>query len=298
VSRTLINVIAGACLLLAATTVHAQAEIASFPCEGCSLVEMQEEARRAIDFGGVAIFSVSTGEIHKFVITPNTKMYEMPVDQALEDYFVALVGFWHANGRSLDMQYYVDSGSWSFERQGGLAMQARQAAPAQDPGKPLPANAYEGIQSPGKMNNVMERLDASLAAKTYVAWISFVNAVKTPILTMDGGRPVTVINFPDGSKIRATYSNDLKTWVAIPESAQDMHGNPIPLKKEDFAKDGQPTVYEFPGGIGSAAYMDFSRYAFDLGIRTSFTQGDIELVCSNTYFAEHMRWELLCSGRR
>lgn len=146
------------------------------------------------------------------------------------------------------------------------------------------------------MNNVMERLDASLAAKTYVAWISFVNAVKTPILTMDGGRPVTVINFPDGSKIRATYSNDLKTWVAIPESAQDMHGNPIPLKKEDFAKDGQPTVYEFPGGIGSAAYMDFSRYAFDLGIRTSFTQGDIELVCSNTYFAEHMRWELLCSA--
>jgi hypothetical protein len=295
----LFRYVALAALYFCAQNVSAQqAQLAGVACEGCTFEQMQERARSEIDIGGVVVFSVSTGDIRKFIITWDTSIIEAPIDRDLEDYFVALVRFWHENGQSLEMNYDVATDTWLLPQGAARARSVGRYTARASAEQPVPGSVYEALQSPARMNNAIDRLNASWIARGYVAHMTFINSIKGPILAGDGGRPVTTMNFADGSKIKAAYDKDMKSWAPIPGSGRDLHGNTVPQKKEDFAKDGQPTVYEFPGGITSDAYMDFSRYAFDMGIRLDFTPGDIQMICTSEVMDADMRIEVICMGRR
>lgn len=284
-----------AALAICASSVNAQnSELANVACEGCSLQQMEQAALSEIDVGGVVVFSVSTGDIRKFIITWDRSLHEAPIDQPLEDYFVALVRFWHENGGTLEMNYYVSSSSWDTSARVASSTAGRSASLRSD--APVPTTIYEALQNPAKMNTVMERLDASWAARGYLAYNTFANSVVLKFLNAEAGQPVAVLNFSDGSRSKATYDLNEKTWKPIPGTGRDVHGNFVPEKKEDFVKEGQPTVYEFPGGWASNAYMDFSRYAFDYGIRLDFREGDTSMIC--TYESDDIRTEVKCMGIR
>lgn len=293
---TILRYVAAAALAVFAPSVSAQnPELANVACEGCSLQQMEQVALSEIDVGGVVVFSVSTGNIRKFIITWDRTVHEAPIDRPLEDYFVALVRFWHENGRSLEMNYYVSSSSWDANAQvANTSVGSRPVALWSDVA--VPETVYEALQSPAKMNAVIERLDASWSARGYLAYNTFANSVVLKFLNAEAGQPVVVLNFSDGSRSKATYDSNTKTWAPIPGTGRDVHGNIIPEKKEDFVKQGQPTVYEFPGGWTSNAYMDFSRYAFDYGIRLDFREGDTSMIC--TYENDDIRVEVRCMGRR
>ncbi len=70
---------------------------------------MQAAALSDVDVGGALVTSISTGEIRKFVILWDRRIQELPIEQDLEDYFVALVRFWHANGMDFS-RYLFDLG--------------------------------------------------------------------------------------------------------------------------------------------------------------------------------------------
>ncbi|KAF1016315.1 MAG: hypothetical protein GAK31_01806 [Stenotrophomonas maltophilia] len=267
-------------------------------CEGCTLQQMQDAARGEVDVGGVAVYSLSTGEIRSFVIT--NRIQEIPVSPQIEDYFIALVRFWNQNGRSLEMHFDLASATWNFES-GGMARSAmahaRVARASASPEKPLPSSAYEAIQSPARMNNMLDLIGASMNSKGYLAYNTFINSVKTPIFTVDAGQPVEVIHFADGSLLKATYNLNVKGWESIPGTGRDIHNNPIPEKREDVVKDNRPMVYEFPGDIGSPAYMDFSQQAFYLGINISFKSGDRQVICTSNAFDEDIRVEVIYMSR-
>ncbi|AMJ55653.1 MULTISPECIES: hypothetical protein [Stenotrophomonas] len=60
-------------------------------CESCSPQQMQAAARSEIDFGAVAVFSLSTADLKTYVITGNLELHESTPPAALDDYFVDLI---------------------------------------------------------------------------------------------------------------------------------------------------------------------------------------------------------------
>lgn len=286
-------------LLLCAQGAHAQVkQIQDIPCEGCSYAQMQAAALSDVDVGGALVTSISTGEIRKFVILWDRRIQELPIEQDLEDYFVALVRFWHANGRSLEMNYDVASNTWRLPQQAMATARVRRALAAPAADRPVPATVYDALQSPARMNNAIEQLNASWLARGYAAHMTFVNSVRGKNISLTAGRPVTTLNFADGSSIKASYDIEMKSWAPIPGTGLDVHGNPVPETKADVAKDGKPVMYEFPGGITSDAYMDFSRYLFDLGVRPNIGPGDNQMICTSEVMDADMRVEVRCMGRR
>jgi hypothetical protein len=293
----LFSSVAAAALLVAAPNSYGrQADLANVACEGCSPQQMEDAARAEVDVGGVVVFSVSTGDIRKFIITWDQTLIEAPIDQPLENYFVALVRFWNENGRSLEINYYVDTGAWVTDGR-LLRTPAAPLGPAAARSEEVsPGTVYEALQSPARMDSVVNRLNASWEARAHVAFNTFDNSAPFKLLSVEAGQPVAVLNYPDGSKSRATYDVNLKSWKPIPGTGRDMHGNYVPEKREDFVKDGEPTVYEFPGGWTSDAYLDFSRYAFEFGIVSNFREGDTSMVCRN--YTTEFGLEIICTGRR
>ncbi|WP_180867614.1 hypothetical protein [Stenotrophomonas maltophilia] len=147
-------------------------------------------------------------------------------------------------------------------------------------------------------SRAVEQLNASLRASGYAANTTFVNSVRGKNISLTAGRPAPPLNVADGSRIKASYDIEMKSWAPIPGTGRDIHGNPVPETKADVAKDGKPVVYEFPGGITSDAYMDFNRYLFDLGVRPNIGPGDNQMICTGEVMDTDMRVEVRCMGRR
>jgi len=81
------------------------------------------------------------------------------------------------------------------------------------------------------------------------------------MLSLDGMNAVFVFTFHDGSNRTYKYDKGLQTFISVPNSAQDAHGNVIPE-----AKPSNVQVYLFTTGPGiQGATYDQTNIQFIFG---------------------------------
>lgn len=252
--------------------------VAAAQCEGCSYQQKIEAARGEVDFGGVAVFSLSTGEINSFVISPNLTITEVPVRAELADYYAELVYLYQRNGGSLEFKVPIDVIRSDMSAASGRAFRA-QSAQAAASDYDLPENAYEAISNSSKMNNVHAWMETKLPS--FIAGGQSVIRVFNPAVWL-GSKSSQVyvrLEFHDQSTVLITYNYDSKMWERVPNSARDGHNNSIPEKREDFAGGGY-REYNFQGPP-STDIQNFLVWAHQNGIPISGSVSHTRLACSS-----------------
>ncbi|MEN5207472.1 hypothetical protein ABE493_05000 [Stenotrophomonas terrae] len=208
-------------------------------CESCSSQQMQAAARSEIDFGAVAVFSLSTADLKTYVITGNLELHESTPPAALDDYFADLIAVYQANGNSL--RVHVDIADLAIIQASSSARSATPAAQAE-----FPESAWEAINNSAKMNNLLDDMDYRWPA--LIAGGNSVLRVLNPYtwLKSDGAQVTVELGFGDGSSMEIFYNVKTKRWEEDSNSAKDAHNNSIPRSNDDFAKGGY-REYEFNG---------------------------------------------------
>ncbi|MCU1063966.1 hypothetical protein [Stenotrophomonas maltophilia] len=252
--------------------------VAAAQCEGCSYQQKIEAARSEIDFGGVAVFSLSTGEINSFVIMPDLRIIELPVNPDLADYYAELVYLYQRNGGSLEFKVPIDviASDMSAASRATLRVQSARASAT---GHDLPENAYEAISNSSKMNNVHAWMETKFPS--FIAGGQSVIRVFNPAVWL-GSKSSQVyvrLEFHDKTTVLITYNYDSKMWERIPNSARDGHNNSIPEKREDFAGDGY-REYNFQGPP-STDLQNFLVWAHQNGIPVSGPVSHTRFACSS-----------------
>lgn len=208
-------------------------------CEGCSPQQMQAAARTEVDFGPVAVFSLSTADLKTYVINGNLELYESIPPAALDDYFVDLIAVYQANGNSL--RVHVDIADLAITPASNVARTVGPTAQAE-----FPESAWEAINNSAKMNNLLD--DMNYRWPTLIAGGNSVLRVLNPYtwLKSDGAQVTVELGFGDGSSMEIFYNVKTKRWEEDPSSAKDAHNNSIPRSNGDFAGGGY-REYEFNG---------------------------------------------------
>lgn len=208
----------------------------AIPCEGCSLQQMRKAAAAEIDFGGVIVFSLSTGDIENVVITPTGAIHQGRISDGMVAYFTELVWLYRNNGNSLTFSYALPSSTAA----------AARAHPGMTTGKELPMSAYDALGNSSKMNNLLDYMHGRYPS--IIAGANNVLRVFNPVTWLDSeATKVRVeVRFPDGTKMEVAYNYEKNGWERVPHSAKDAHNNSIPKTRDDFA-DGGYQAYEFRG---------------------------------------------------
>lgn len=115
-------------------------------CEGCSPQQMQAAARTEVDFGPVAVFSLSTADLKTYVINGNLELYESIPPAALDDYFADLIAVYQANGNPL--RVHMDIADLAFIPASNVARTVGPTAQAE-----FPESAWEAINNPIPRSN-------------------------------------------------------------------------------------------------------------------------------------------------
>ena len=266
-------------LLTAATTENSAAQaVASVQCEQCSQHQRVEAALSEIDIGGVSVFSLSTREIHSYVVTPDQQVHEIGVNAELAAYYSELSWLYHHNGGSLEFRVPSHviaqglKGNDVVEQGEGESLLLRQAD--------IPENAYETISNPSKMNNVHEWMRWKLPS--FIAGGQSVVRVFNPATWLNGksSQVVVRLEFPDQSSMLITYNYETKLWERIPNSGRDGHNNSIPEGLQGFAGGGYQE-YNFQGPPVSDL-QNFLVWAHLHGVQISGSTGKQRFACSST----------------
>lgn len=274
----MLRIFVTALLLMAITTEDSAAQaVASVQCERCSQHQRVEAALAEIDIGGVSVFSLSTREIHSYVVTPDRQVHEIGVNAELAAYYSELSWLYHHNGGSLEFRvpsHVIAQGLKGIDvleqgNEGKLAL--RQAD--------IPENAYEAIASPSKMNNVHEWMRWKLPS--FIAGGQSVVRVFNPAawLNAKSSQVVVRLEFPDQSSMLITYNYDSKLWERIPNSGRDGHNNNIPEGLQDFAGGGY-REYNF-AGPPATDLQNFLWWAHSNGVHISGSTGKSRFACTS-----------------
>ena len=265
-------------LLMVATTEDSAAQaVASVQCERCSQHQRVEATLSEIDIGGVSVFSLSTREIHSYVVTPDRQVHEIGVNAELAAYYSELSWLYHHNGGTLEFRVPSHviaqglKGSDFVDHSGGDKLAFRQPD--------IPENAYETISSPSKMNNVHEWMRWKLPS--FIAGGQSVVRVFNPAtwLNAKASQVVVRLEFPDQSSMLITYNYDSKLWERIPNSGRDGHNNNIPEGLQDFAGGGYQE-YNF-AGPPATDLQNFLWWAHSNGVHISGSTGKHRFACTS-----------------
>jgi hypothetical protein len=264
------------CVAGIAGTASAQA-VASVQCEACSPQQKQDVARQEVDVGGVAVFSLSTGELNSFVVMPDRQVLEVPANPELAAFFGELLTLYRQNGGSLEIRVPAH-----------VVAAGRRAADSDWQGRwgdsvvrqlDIPENAYEAVANPAKMNNVHEWMRWKLPS--FIAGgQSFVRLFNPGAwLNAKSSQVIVRLEFADQSSMLITYNYETHLWERIPDSGRDGHNNHIPETAQGFAGGGY-REYEFEGPP-TTDLQNFVLWAHLNGIEISGSTGKKRFACSS-----------------
>lgn len=171
----------------------------AIPCEGCSLQEMRKAAATEIDFGGIIVFSLSTGDIENVIITPAGKIHQGRITDDMAAYFTELVWLYRNNGNSLTFIYSLPSSIGPTKR-----------SEISRTGEDLPMSAYEALSNSSKMNYLVDHMHSRYPS--LLAGANSVFRVFNPVtwLKSDAASVRVEVRFPDGTRLQVVYDYEKK----------------------------------------------------------------------------------------
>lgn len=274
-SRVIIIVIGLFSLCAFSPSANAQG-LHAIPCEGCSLQEMRRAASAEIDFGGIIVFSLSTGDIENVIITPTGRIHQGRITDEMAAYFTELVWLYRNNGNSLKFSYSLPSSANAIKRSGASAA-----------GKELPMSAYEALSNSSRMNNLLDHMHNRYPS--IIAGANSVFRVFNPVtwLNSNAASVRVEVRFPDGTRLEVVYSYKKNKWERVPNSAKDAHNNSIPETREEFAERGYQE-YEFRAPPDTDL-INFVNWATVHGITMTGSIVERVIACTNVEGNIHCR---------
>jgi len=229
---------------------------------------MRRAASAEIDFGGIIVFSLSTGDIENVIITPTGKIYQGRITDDMAAYFTELVWLYRNNGNSLTFTYSLPSSTDVV----GRSWTSRTT-------KELPMSAYEALSNSSKMNNLIVHMHSRYPS--LIAGANSVFRVFNPVtwLKSDAASVRVEVRFPDGTRLEVVYNNEKNNWERVPNSAKDAHNNSIPETREEFAEGGYQE-YEFRGHPDTDL-ISFINWATMHGITITGPMMDRVIACTS-----------------
>lgn len=263
-----ISIATGLLALFACLSSAKAQSLYAIPCEGCSLQEMRKAAAAEIDFGGIIVFSLSTGDIENVIITPTGRVHQGRITDEMAAYFTELVWLYRNNGNSLIFSYSLPSSADAIRR--GVASAA---------GKELPMSAYDALGNSSRMNNLLDHMHSRYPS--IIAGANSVFRVFNPVTWLNShAASVRVeVRFPDGTRLEVVYSYEKNKWERVPNSAKDAHNNSIPETREEFAEGGYQE-YEFRGHPDTDL-ISFINWATRHGITITGPMMDRVIACTS-----------------
>lgn len=246
-------------------SVAAQAGIHAVDCTGCTAAQVEalvprceQGVRYITDFAAARLYKgcyTLTGVEPRVVIhggptTLATKKYRwMQPSAATQNSFQTYLDVYNNNGhvRAQAARVYVRDDLTPKINLGG------------DDGY---MNAYDAVRATANNDAVRNWLNSTILTSQRVAAlpgkypfspalttaiVTLLNSLDSSIISVDFNVKIEVV-FHDGSTREYTVDK-YGEWAAVPDSARDAHGNPIPETYDDVANNGGSQTYGF-GGSG------------------------------------------------
>lgn len=275
----------------------AQAQIVTTDCTSCSIGQIEALAipcgqgySYITDFAAPKLYKVC------FTIDVNDA-YRPPRKE--KDYYWAQPESWAMQLFQAYENVYLDNGHVR-----AASAHVRINIPARFPqGDNGYMNAYDVVSAPANMTALSDYLSTGSITRTYIegqpdtaaaAHIAdLLNAISVNGLIKINGFPVSfIMDFNDGSHITVQYNATTGYWEAVPGTAIDANGNPLPESQSMAGNNGQSYGFD-----GRNSY-DFGN--FESRLRNLQAQG-IPIVNGSGGGSIHCNWDghtLACSVKQ